>query len=128
MVQKTAHPRTSDRGSGTVLALGIIGVLLILFAVIAGVIAVVSAQHRAYAAADLSALAAADSARGMSSGEPCAVAAEIARANRAVLVGCAQPEGRSGTVDIRVQTRINGPYAFLGPAEGTSRAGPPPTQ
>ena len=46
----------SEEGSGTVLALTIIAALLVLTVVIAGLIGVVSANRRASAAADLSAL------------------------------------------------------------------------
>ena len=64
----------SEEGSGTVLALTIIAALLVLTVVIAGLIGVVSANRRASAAADLSALAAADAYRGLTEGDPCAVA------------------------------------------------------
>lgn len=114
-----------ERGSGSIAALGIVAALLLVFAVLAGLIAVVSANQRAASAADLSALAAADAARGLRGGEPCQVAAEIAAANKAEVVGCNQPAGSAGTVDVRVQVRITGIYALLGPAEGVSRAGPP---
>ena len=59
------HP---EEGSGTVLALTIIAALLVLTVVIAGLIGVVSANRRASAAADLSALAAADAYRGLTEG------------------------------------------------------------
>ncbi len=113
-----------ERGSGTVLALSLILILLTCLVVIAGIIGAVSAHHRALSAADLSALAAADTARGLREGNPCDVAVQVAQANSAELVNCAQPEGLSGTVDIRVSTDIKGPFALLGPAEGISGAGP----
>lgn len=124
MTSPSRENDSSERGSGTVLALGLVFVLLIFFVVIAGVITAVSAQHKAMAAADLSALAAADTARGLREGEPCTVAAEIARANHAELKGCAQPEGYSGIVDVRTTVPIGGPFTWLGSAEGLSRAGP----
>ena len=43
---------------------------------------------RAAAAADLAALAAADAARGITPGEPCAVAADVARRNGARILSC----------------------------------------
>lgn len=125
MTSPSREHDSSERGSGTVLALGLVFVLLIFFVVIAGVITAVSAQHKAMAAADLSALAAADTARGLREGEPCTVAAEIARFNHAELKGCAQPEGYSGIVDVRTTVPIGGPFTWLGLAEGLSRAGPP---
>lgn len=125
MTSPSREHDSSERGSGTVLALGLVFVLLIFFVVIAGVITAVSAQHKAMAAADLSALAAADTARGLREGEPCTVAAEISRVNHAELKGCAQPEGYSGIVDVRTTVPIGGPFTWLGSAEGLSRAGPP---
>ena len=71
----------SEEGSGTVLALTIIAALLVLTVVIAGLIGVVSANRRASAAADLSALAAADAYRGLTEGDPCAVAASESTRN-----------------------------------------------
>ena len=75
----------SEEGSGTVLALTIIAALLVLTVVIAGLIGVVSANRRASAAADLSALAAADAYRGLTEGDPCAVAADLAERHGAHL-------------------------------------------
>jgi len=77
------------------------------------------AAARAAAAADLAA-AAADTARGITSGEPCAVAGEAARRNNARIVACA--EGPDGTVQVRAELSA-GP--FLGAATGLARAGPP---
>lgn len=79
------------------------------------------AASRAAAAADLAALAAADAARGITSGEPCAVAREVALKNKASILACA--EGPDATVQVRTEFRA-GP--FLGSATGLARAGPPP--
>ncbi len=79
------------------------------------------AASRAASAADLAALAAADAARGITSGEPCAVAGEVARLNNATIVACS--EGPEGTVQVRAELSF-GP--FLGAARGLARAGPPP--
>ncbi|MDY6051231.1 MAG: Rv3654c family TadE-like protein [Rothia sp. (in: high G+C Gram-positive bacteria)] len=114
-----------ERGSSTVAAIGIICVLLVLGVTCAGLIGVSTANHRAAGAADLAALAAADAARGLTPGEPCAVAEHVAQANGAQLGGCGQPAGSSGIVDVRTFVDISGPFAFLGQAEGLSRAGPP---
>lgn len=115
----------AERGSNTVTSLGLVCVLLVLGLTMAGLVGVVSANHRAATAADLAALAGADAARGVSSGQPCTVAAAVAGRNGASLAGCALPSELSGTVDVRVTIPIEGPFAFLGSAEGLSRAGPP---
>lgn len=115
----------AERGSNTVTSLGLVCVLLVLGLTMAGLVGVVSANHRAATAADLAALAGADAARGVSSGQPCTVAAAVAGRNGASLAGCALPSELSGTVDVRVMIPIEGPFAFLGSAEGLSRAGPP---
>ena len=116
------HP---ERGSGTVLTLGLVAVLLILFVFVTGLFGVMTAKQRASTAADLSALAAADAARGLREGEPCEVAAQVAEDNGASLTGCAAPAGYEGTIDVRVTSTISGAFAFLGDAEAVSRAGPP---
>ncbi|WP_345443988.1 Rv3654c family TadE-like protein [Rothia endophytica] len=115
----------AERGSNTVTSLGLVCVLLVLGLTVAGLVGIVSANHRAATAADLAALAGADAARGLSSGQPCTVAAAVAGRNGASLAGCALPSELSGTVDVRVTIPIEGPFAFLGSAEGLSRAGPP---
>lgn len=115
----------AERGSNTVTSLGLVCVLLVLGLTMAGLVGVVSANHRAATAADLAALAGADAARGLSSGQPCTVAAAVAGRNGASLAGCALPSELSGMVDVRVTIPIEGPFAFLGSAEGLSRAGPP---
>jgi secretion/DNA translocation related TadE-like protein len=79
------------------------------------------AASRAAAAADLAALAAADAARGITSGEPCAVAREVALKHNASMVSCS--EGPAGTVQVSTG-RSAGP--LLGTATGLARAGPPP--
>ena len=83
-----------------------------------------AAHRRAATAADLSALAAADTLRGLSEGEPCANAARIAQENGANLAACTEPS-RPDTMDVRVSVPITGPFAFLGDAKGQARAGAP---
>lgn len=111
-----------EEGSGTVLALTIIAALLVLTVVIAGLIGVVSANRRASAAADLSALAAADAYRGLTEGDPCAVAAELAERHGAHLESCTFPE-RPETVEVTVAVPVVGPMGVLGPARVRARAG-----
>jgi secretion/DNA translocation related TadE-like protein len=110
-----------ERGSGTVLALGL-AVLVILAAVVVVVLAQSAASaFRAAAAADLAALAAADAARGLIAGDPCSVAADVARRNGAKVLSCA--EGSGSTVQVRTELELPTP---LGRATGLARAGPPP--
>lgn len=111
-----------EEGSGTVLALTIIAALLVVTVVIAGLIGVVSANRRASAAADLSALAAADAYRGLTEGDPCAVAANLAERHGARLESCAFPD-RPETVEVTVAVPVAGPMGMLGPARVRARAG-----
>lgn len=110
-----------ERGSGTVLALGL---GLVLLAATVGVLLLAQSAvmaSRAAAAADLAALAAADAARGVTSGEPCAVAAEVALRHDARVLSCAP--GNGDTVQVRTELNIG---TVLGAATGLARAGPPP--
>ena len=111
-----------EEGSGTVLALTIIAALLVVTVVVAGLIGVVSANRRASAAADLSALAAADAYRGLTEGEPCAVAADLAERHGAHLESCTFPD-RPETVEVTVAVPVAGPMGVLGPARVRARAG-----
>ena len=111
-----------EEGSGTVLALTIIAALLVVTVVIAGLIGVVSANRRASAAADLSALAAADAYRGLTEGDPCAVAADLAERHGAHLESCTFPN-RPETVEVAVAVPVAGPMGMLGPARVRARAG-----
>lgn len=111
-----------EEGSGTVLALTIIAALLVVTVVIAGLIGVVSANRRASAAADLSALAAADAYRGLAEGDPCAVAADLAERHGAHLESCTFPD-RPEAVEVTVAVPVAGPMGVLGPARVRARAG-----
>ena len=111
-----------EEGSGAVLALAIIAALLVLTVVIAGLIGVASANRRASAAADLSALAAADAYRGLTEGDPCAVASELAERHGAHLESCTFPD-RPETVEVTVAVPVAGPMGMLGPARVRARAG-----
>lgn len=118
----TSKNQRPEEGSGTVLALTIIAALLVLTVVIAGLIGVVSANRRASAAADLSALAAADAYRGLTEGDPCAVAADLAERHGAHLESCTFPN-RPETVEVTVAVPVAGPMGMLGPARVRARAG-----
>lgn len=118
----TSKNRRPEEGSGTVLALTIIAALLVVTVVIAGLIGVVSANRRASVAADLSALAAADAYRGLTEGDPCAVAADLAARHGAYLESCTFPD-RPETVEVTVAVPVAGPMGMLGPARVRARAG-----
>ncbi|MEC5179764.1 Rv3654c family TadE-like protein [Arthrobacter sp. CG_A4] len=110
-----------QRGSGTVLAL-VLGLVVIMASALIVLLGQSAAMaSRAAAAADLAALAAADAARGITPGEPCAVAGEVAGRNNAALLSCF--EGAGGTVQVRTELQVR---TFLGAATGQARAGPPP--
>lgn len=110
-----------QRGSGTVLAVGLAMAVMIAMAAVlllaqAGVLAT-----RAAAAADLAALAGADALRGVTDGEPCMVAASVAARHGAVVLSCS--EGPGQTLDVRTELKER---SLAGPATGRARAGPPP--
>lgn len=107
----------SERGSGTVLAVVILGVIVALVAVIVVVGGASVAHRRAAAAADLAALGAADAAVGRVAGEPCAVARALAHANGAALSDCE-------VVGVVVRVRARVAYAGLD-TSASARAGPP---
>ena len=113
-----------ERGSGTVLVLGLCAVVMVMLGVVALLGQAVHARHRAAVSADLAALAAADVVLGRASGEPCARAAQVARAHAAALTSCAVAADRTVTVSVAVAPR--GAAASLGDATATARAGPAP--
>lgn len=118
MRQSRDHP---ERGSGTVLAAGLALVVIMAMALMLlfGQSAVMAS--RAAAAADLAALAAADALRGITSGDPCTVAADVASRHAAALASCTEGAGRT----VMVRTELNA-RTLLGAATGQARAGPPP--
>jgi len=109
----------SERGSATLFAVAIIGVLVLVGAALGVVGAMVHAHRVAQSAADLAALAGAQSvARGQ---DACAAADVIARANDAGVDQCAV-DG----FDVRVEVTVPGPR-WLGQHHDLSaqaRAGP----
>lgn len=110
----------SDAGSASVLLLSltaVLGLVAALFSLLGGVAV---ARHRAAAAADLSALAAAGLALD-GAGPACAAADRIASAQGAVLLACAV-DGE--IVQVRVGIRPGGLPGRLGLARASARAGP----
>ena len=119
--RKQAEERGSERGSGTVLAAGLGMVVVLAMSVLLLLAQSAVMASRAAAAADLAALAAADALRGVTTGEPCTVAAAVATQHGASLVSCA--EGGDQSVEVRTQLTA---FTILGAATGRARAGPPP--
>lgn len=112
----------SDRGSASVLALGVIAVVFVLTAATVALLAATLASHRARAAADLGALAGAEVLNeGPAWGSPCQVAAEVVSRNRSALVGC-----RISGSSIEIQVESTAPMRGIGPATARARAGPDP--
>lgn len=119
------RPVRDQRGSGTVLALLVLALVLLATAISAGLGAMVLAHRRAQTAADLAALAgAAVTGPGGAEfgGRACPRAESIARANGADLIGC---EERSGVVGVTVAVGL--PLRLPGTGDhvlARARAGP----
>lgn len=111
-----------ERGSGTVLTVAAIGVLLILATAGLQLGAAATAAHRARSAADLSALAGATALQ-EGRGSPCARAATVAGRNQARIIECSLGVGES--VLVRVSTTVSTRWPGV-PDEATAsaRAGP----
>lgn len=120
-----------ERGSGTVTAVGIISGLMVLLAVIHLFAAAAAGGAQAARAADLAALAAADTARGLAVGDPCTTAEAVAVRNGAVMVDCSV--GGEFETEVWVTARREAEFLLIPAglsvpgsyAERTSRAGPP---
>ncbi|MCW4385164.1 flp pilus-assembly TadE/G-like family protein [Salinibacterium sp. SYSU T00001] len=109
----------NERGSGSVLVVGILAVVMGVALLCAPLVAARLDSSRAATAADAAALAAADTAVGIVPGSPCANAARTAEANGASLDAC-RVEGLVVTVAV---SRASGPLR----ATATATAGPPGT-
>ena len=103
-----------ERGFVTVAVVGLAAVLLAVGALVVTLGAVAVARHRAAAAADLGALAA---ARHLVSGDACAAASRVVRAQSAVLLACEVTGER-----VVVTTGVT--VAGLGTARARAAAGP----
>ncbi|MCQ9368618.1 hypothetical protein NQ038_00960 [Brevibacterium sp. 50QC2O2] len=102
-----------DRGSSTVVSIGIMLACLGLIASLGLMSRAFGAKTRADALADLVALAAADAARGRAPGEPCRVAKEMTEKRAgAKLVECiARPD--LGRVTVTVQVKAPPPFPAI---------------
>lgn len=117
MCEESPLRRRHERGAGTVLALAVVAVTVSLTTAAIGVVGAWGARQKAAVAADATALAAADVAAGRASGEPCAEADVVARANGASVTGCV-------VAAVVVSVEVSVPY--LGwEASAAARAGPP---
>ena len=108
---------TGDEGSGTVLLLGLVCVVVLLAASLALLASAQSARGRAQSAADLAALAGASGLLPGVAGDPCGRAAETVNRNGGRMVGC-QDEGM-GVVEVHVVVATR-----IGIATAQARAGP----
>ncbi|GEL96824.1 Rv3654c family TadE-like protein [Cellulomonas terrae] len=106
-----------DRGSGTVLLLALVAVVLVVAALLGLLGSAQLGRGRAQTAADLGALAGASQVLAGQPGDPCPVAAEVVRRNGARLSSCTH-EG-AGVVTVRVVVR-----GAAGSATASARAGP----
>jgi secretion/DNA translocation related TadE-like protein len=109
----------SEQGLGTALALCMSGVLLTTGYVVAGVVAMAATQHRAAAAADLSALAGAGAHQERR--PACAAADKVAVANGARLVSC---HDDAGVVTVEVAAESPPLLGRRWESIRTARAGP----
>ena len=118
----TGPPRTAvepaEAGFATILVLGLAGALLAFGALLACLGAVAVARHRAAAAADLAALAAAGHLL-EGAARACSVAAAVARGQAATLLSCVSD---GTTVTIVAEVRPPGSLGQLGAARSTARA------
>lgn len=108
-----------ERGSATVLAVGVIAVLILLLGGALTVARVVRASGQAAAAADMAALAGARVLQASSAVSACAEARRSVTDNGAVLVSCTA-QGQNLLVQVSVATGVPG----AGKALAKARAGP----
>ncbi len=121
----------AERGSGSVLVLAAVSVVWLLATLLGLLGPVIAARHRAEAAADLAALAAAqylmDPVSAASGSDPgaCARAQRVAEVNGAGVQSCT-----ANGMNVKVLTYIplSGVLTVLGPATATARAGPAPKE
>lgn len=118
--QRPIRRAGSDRGSGTVLALGVIVTSLSLLVGALHVIRAVVTGHRAAAAADLAALAAAAERTAGHDGAVCRSAGRVAALNGATLTRCSAEQ--NGVIRVVVVVASSMPWSMTATAH--SRAGP----
>jgi len=95
--------RSNERGSGTVLVIIAISIVLAITAAVAALASGYQARHGAAAAADLAALAGAEQLRAGGS-DPCATARRVSDANGASLIDCSVHDW---TVEVMVHRNLD---------------------
>lgn len=119
--------RRGDAGSVTVVVVAAVGVALLLLMGGLALGSAVVATHRARAAADLGALAAAQAVqRGVDPAAACSLGASVTGRNSARPAGCVVLA--DGSVTVRAQTRVSFVLSGAGgrTATAAARAGPAP--
>jgi secretion/DNA translocation related TadE-like protein len=117
-VRRRARPPRGERGSSSILVVGVLAGLLCLTASLLAVDAALVVRQRVANAADAAALAAADAASGALPGAPCVVAATAARLGGVGLGAC---DVSPPYAEITAESRVLGI-----PVRVAARAGPPP--
>ena len=115
-----ARDRAGDRGSATVVVLAAVAVVLAMTVGALSVVSAVVAAHRAQAAADLAALAAAAVfVRGEPSAAACGRGADVAARNGGRLAACrTRPD-----LSVELVVQVEAGMARVGAATARSRAG-----
>ncbi len=109
-----------ERGSATLLTLGVVVLVLVAAIVLAGTAQAHAGRARAQGVADLAALAGAE--RAVRGGQGCIAAGAVAGRHGAQLLGCDPAPG--GFVRVRVRTAADVLGVGVGDAEAEARAGP----
>lgn len=115
-----------ERGAGTVLVLGIIGVVLALAVGITALGAAQNGRGAAQSAADLGALAGAAALRGGL--DACATAAAAVARNGAEVTACEVAAAGVVRVEVRRPVALLARWSSLGAAHADARAGPRPVE
>lgn len=111
-------PSPPDRGSGSLLAIGLVAAIAVLTALLVPLYSALAVRSLVGAAADAAALAAADVAVGLAPGIPCEAAERAATAAEARLTSC--------TVDGLVVTVVASRDILGVAVRSAATAGPPP--
>jgi secretion/DNA translocation related TadE-like protein len=119
--------RRGERGAATILVLAALGVVLVLLVAGLALGSAVVATHRARAAADLGALAAAQALQqGVSAAAACAVGSSVTARNGARPAGCAVRADGSVICSATTSPSLILPGTSPGTTTATARAGPSP--
>ena len=117
--ESTRALENGEKGAGSILAISLVAAILACVTLVAPLCAALVIRAGVTGAADAAALAAADVAIGIVPGIPCAIAASVAKANRAELQECLAD---GVIVTVRVSAVI---FGF--PVTSTATAGPATT-